>query len=78
VTGALGAVLPAARACLGPDDPISRAVVVFGSSGVVQSVSVSGGAAGKPAEACIKGALMKAKVAPFAEATYSAPVTIRH
>jgi hypothetical protein len=78
VTGALGAVLPAARACLGPDDPISRAVVVFGSNGSVQSVSVSGGAAGKPAEACIKGALMKAKVTPFAEATYSAPVTIRH
>ncbi len=78
VTGALGAVLPAARACLGPDDPISRAVVVFGSNGSVQSVSVSGGAAGKPAEGCIKGALAHAKVAPFAEATYSAPVTIRH
>ena len=78
VTGALGAVLPGARACLGPDDPISRAVVVFGSNGSVQSVSVSGGAAGKPAEGCIKGALSKAKVAPFAEATYSAPVTIRH
>lgn len=78
ITGALGAVLPEARRCLGPDDPISRASVVFGSNGTVQSVSVSGGAVGKPAEACIKGALMKAKVAPFAEATYSAPVTIRH
>lgn len=78
ITGALGAVLPEARRCLGPDDPISRASVVFGSNGTVQSVNVSGGAAGKPAEACIKGALMKAKVAPFAEATYSAPVTIRH
>lgn len=78
VTGALGAVLPAARACLGPDDPISRASVIFGSGGTVQSVNVTGGAAGKPAEACIKAALMKAKVAPFAEATYSAPVTIRH
>jgi hypothetical protein len=78
VTGALGAVMPAARQCLGPDDPISRAVVVFGSNGAVQSVSVSGGAAGKPAEACIKSALSHARVAPFAEATYSAPVTIRH
>jgi len=78
VTGALGAVLPAARACLGPDDPISRAVVVFGSNGSVQSVSVSGGAAGKPAEGCIKGALSRAKVAPFAEPTYTAPITIRH
>lgn len=78
VTGALGAVLPGARACLGPDDPISRAAVIFNSGGTVQSVSVSGNAAGKPAEACIKGALMKAKVQPFAEATYTAPVTIRH
>jgi hypothetical protein len=78
ITGALGAVLPEARRCLGPDDAISRASVVFGSNGTVQNVNVSGGAAGKPAEACIKGALLKAKVAPFAEATYSAPVTIRH
>jgi len=78
VTGAIGAVLPAARACLGPDDPISRASVVFSSDGSVQSVSVSGGAAGKPAEACIKGALSKAKVQPFAEASYTAPITIRH
>ena len=46
--------------------------------GSVQSVSVSGGAAGKPAEACIKGALRGAKVAPFAEPTYTAPITIRH
>ena len=45
VTGALGAVLPRARACLGPDDPISRATVVFSSGGSVQSVSVSGAAA---------------------------------
>jgi hypothetical protein len=78
VTGAIGAVLPGARACLGPDDPISRASITFTSSGTVQSVSVSGGAAGKPAEACIKGALMKAKLTPFAEPTYTAPVTIRH
>jgi hypothetical protein len=78
VTGALGAVLPGARACLGPDDAISRASVVFGSSGAVESVNVSGSAAGKPAEACIKGALMKAKVQPFAEPSYTAPVTIRH
>jgi len=78
VTGALGAVLPGARGCLGPDDPISRASVVFSSNGAVQSVTVSGGAAGKPAEACIKGALTKAKLAPFAEPTYTANITIRH
>lgn len=78
VTGAIGAVLPAARACLGPDDPISRATITFVSAGTVQSVNVTGGAAGKPAEACIKSALTRAKVAPFMEATYTAPITIRH
>ena len=78
LTGALGAVLPGARACLGPDDPVSRATVVFTSNGSVQSVSVSGGAAGKPSEGCIKGALSKAKLQPFAEATYTTTVTVRH
>jgi hypothetical protein len=78
VTGAIGAVLPGARACLGPDDPVSRASITFTSAGTVQNVSVTGGAAGKPAEGCIKGALGKAKVAPFAEATYTANITVRH
>lgn len=78
VTGAIGAVLPGARACLGPDDPVSRASITFTSGGAVQNVSVTGGAAGKPAEGCIKAALGKAKVAPFAEATYTANITVRH
>ena len=78
VTGAIGAVLPTARGCLGPDDAVSRASITFTSAGTVQSVGVTGGAAGKPAEACIKGALGKAKVAPFAEATYTANITVRH
>ena len=78
VTGALGAVLPSARACLGPDDAVSRASITFTSAGTVQSVGVSGGAAGKPAEACIKGALSKAKLAPFAESSYTANITVRH
>lgn len=78
VTGALGAVLPGARNCLGPDDPVSRATITFASAGNVTGVNVSGGAAGKPAEACIKGALQKAKLAPFMESTYTANVTIRH
>jgi hypothetical protein len=51
--------------------------VVFGSDGAVQSVAVSGWAAGKAAEACIKGALGKARVPAFAEATYGATVTVR-
>jgi hypothetical protein len=77
INGALGAALPGARACLGPDDPISRATVTFQSDGTVQSVTVTGGAAGKPAEACIRSALMRAKVPPFAMPTFTAPATIR-
>jgi len=77
VTGAIGAVLPEARACLGPDDPVSRAHVTFASSGSVQSITVTGGAAGKPQEACIKAALGKAKVPPFAESGFGANFTIR-
>ena len=78
VTGALGAVMSGARACLGPDDPVSRASVTFTSTGSVQSVNVTGGAAGKPAEGCIKAALGKAKLTPFAEPTYTANITVRH
>ena len=77
VHGALGAALPGARACVDPDDAISHAMVTFQSDGSVQNVSVSGGAAGKPAEACIRAALMKARVPPFASPTFSAPATIR-
>jgi hypothetical protein len=75
--GALGAALPGARACVDPDDAISHAMVTFQSDGSVQNVTVSGGAAGKPAEACIRAALMKARVPPFASPTFSAPATIR-
>ena len=76
-SGAVGAVLYSARACLGPDDAVSQATIVFQSSGAVQSVSVSGGAAGKPQEACIKQALGRAKVAPFAQPSFAFSVTIR-
>lgn len=78
LTSALGRVMGKAKSCIGPDDPISRASVVFGSAGTVQSVTVSGNAAGKPAEACIKTALSSAKLnTPFAEPTYTTTVTIR-
>ncbi len=77
IQGALGAVVPGARGCLGPDDAVSHATVTFKSDGSVQSVAVTGGAAGTPAAACIRSALMKAHVPPFAQATSSSPVTIR-
>lgn len=77
VAGAIGSVMQAAKACLGADEPMSRATVTFQSDGSVKSVNVTGFAAGKPQEACIKGALSKAKVDPFAEASYPVPVSIR-
>jgi hypothetical protein len=77
VSGAIGAVMFAARQCLGPDDPVSQASIVFQSNGSVQSVTITGGAQGKPAEACIRQALMRAKIAPFAQTTFTAYATIR-
>ena len=75
----------------GPSAPLCRALaaasgrttrsptrrVTFKSDGTVQSVSVSGGAAGKPAEACIRSALSKARIPPFAQPTFTAPTTVR-
>jgi len=77
VQGAIGNVLTAARACLGPTDGVSRATVTFASSGAVRDVQVAGGAAGTPAEACIRDALGKARVAPFVEPSYAATITVR-
>jgi hypothetical protein len=77
IQGSLGAALPSARGCLGPDDPISHATITFKSDGSVQSVGVTGGAAGKPAEGCIRAALSKARVAPFAQPTFTATATVR-
>ena len=77
ITASRDSTEPAAKACLNGDEPLSRATVTFQSDGTVKSVNVTGFAAGKPQEACIKAALSKATVSPFAEATYPVPVTIR-
>lgn len=74
---AVGAVLGAARACIAGQPEASSATLTFGSSGEVTSVSVSGGAEGTPAAACIKGALGKARVQPFAAPSFSLGVTVR-
>ena len=76
VTGALGAPRAAARNCLVGQEAPSRATVVFASSGKVQSVTVSGPAAGTPAGECIKTALSKTVVGAFKEPTSSITVTI--
>ncbi|HTQ06864.1 MAG TPA: hypothetical protein VMI54_23565 [Polyangiaceae bacterium] len=74
---AVGAVLGAARACLAGQPQPSNATLVFGSNGEVTSVNVSGPAAGTPAAACVKGALGKARVQPFAAQSFSLGVTVR-
>lgn len=77
VTGALMTVMPNARACLGPDDPISRVTVEFASEGTPKRIAVSGAAAGKPTETCIKAAFQHAKLPPFAEPSFTTTVTVR-
>ncbi|MCC6901635.1 MAG: hypothetical protein IT377_21870, partial [Polyangiaceae bacterium] len=74
---AIGSVMGSARACVAGPDEASRATLTFGSDGRVQSVAVSGKAAGTPAEACIKAALGKARVQPFARPSFSVGTTIR-
>jgi hypothetical protein len=74
---AVGAVLGAARSCIAGQPQASSATIVFGSSGEVTSVNVSGPAEGTPAAACIKAALGKARVQPFAASNFSLGVTVR-
>jgi hypothetical protein len=77
VQAAIGAVMGGARACVAGQQEASSATVTFGSDGRVQSVSVAGPAAGTPAEACIKAALSKALVQPFARPTFSVGAKVR-
>jgi hypothetical protein len=77
VQGAVGAVLPAARYCVPPGDSVSRATLTFKSDGSVQGVSLTGDAAGQPAEACIRSKLMGARVPPFSSPTFTWTVTVR-
>jgi hypothetical protein len=74
---ALGAVLGGARHCVAGDDAPSSAVVVFGSDGRVQQVTVSGAAAGKSSATCIEAQLSRARVQPFAASSFSVNATVR-
>ncbi|HEY3666842.1 MAG TPA: hypothetical protein VGL19_12605 [Polyangiaceae bacterium] len=77
VQAALGAVMSGARRCVAGDDAPSSAVVVFGSDGHVQSVSVTGPASGQSSGACIQAQLGRARVQPFAAASFSVSATVR-
>ena len=74
---ALGAVMSGARHCVAGDEAPSSAVVVFGSDGRVQRVTVTGPSAGTSAAACIEAQLGRARVQPFAAANFSVSATVR-
>jgi hypothetical protein len=77
INSALGQARREAQACIEEDAGISHASVRFNSTGAVESVTVSGWAAGRPAEACVRAALLKPRVEPFLQPTYVVTVTIR-
>lgn len=77
VQGAVGTALPAARACLGPDNPIARATLTFQSDGSVENVAVAGDSTAKQAEACIRKALLAARLPPFRAPTFTWTATVR-
>lgn len=72
VSAALSSVRSGAQACLAGQTEPATAVVTFAADGHVLRVS-----AGGPASACIKAALSKAQIAPFAKDSFSATTTIR-
>ncbi|AKU96395.1 Fe-S oxidoreductase [Labilithrix luteola] len=74
VIGAINAVLPSARACLAPDDPIRKGSIVFSSDGSVQKVDMRGQ---KAEDECVRTALSKARVQPFVDDSFTTPVTVR-
>jgi len=78
VTSALTSALPGARGCLASGAAPSHARVTFGSNGGVQSVELTGPAAGdRKATSCLRAAFGHAHVPPFAQSSYSAGVTVR-
>jgi hypothetical protein len=84
IQAAFAAVLPAARTCLASGDPAVRTVVTYRSDGTVQDVSLPGAPSAPSATVsaekggCVRSALEKARIPPFAESTFQAPVTVRH
>lgn len=74
VLGALNAVLPAARACLSPDEAMRSGTVVFASSGAVSRVDLAGN---KGSDGCIRDAISRARIEPFADDSFTTRITIR-
>jgi hypothetical protein len=72
VSTALGSARGNAQACLAGQTDAVTATVTFAADGHVLRVSAPG-----PFGACIRAALSKARIAPFARESFSAPTTIR-
>jgi len=77
VRSALAAQLATAKACVEGDEAPSHASLTFGPDGKVRSVTVSGPAAGTPAEDCIRSSLLRANVGPFSRPTFIVGLTLR-
>ncbi|MFO7181826.1 MAG: hypothetical protein DIU78_024220, partial [Pseudomonadota bacterium] len=77
VQAAVGSVLGSARACVAGSKSGSNATIVFAPNGSVSSVTVTGPAANTPAEACLRSALSRARVEPFAATSFSVNVSVR-
>ena len=76
VQAAFSKVKGAAHNCLGGQELEIKTSVLFGSDGKVQRVSVTNAPA-SDIGACIEGAVSKASVPAFTDATFSAPLTVR-
>jgi len=77
---ALAAVAPStvrARVCVAGHTKPSTATITFGSNGAVESVAVSGPAAGTPAADCIRNAFLTARLAPFAQPRFTVNLPVR-
>lgn len=77
VNAALASVLGPARACLAAGSSPASVELVFGSEGRVQAVNIGGKTAPEGAAACLRSALGKARVAPFARPSWRVPYTVR-
>jgi len=77
IQSAMGSVREKARACVAGQTEPTQAMITLVSSGAIKSISISGGAAGTPAAACVRDALMPARVGPFKQETYRFNYTIR-
>jgi len=77
IQSALGSVREKARSCVAGQTEPSQASITFVSSGAIKSIAISGGAEGTSAAACIRAAMMPARVGPFKQDTYRFTYTIR-